>query len=461
MSIEPTRITEPQDLGDGLILRWSTPADLEKIGQLLGTAFRNSADDPLNVSMADQAQIGARPDFAFRGATQWGIVEDTNKAECPIVACTYLWRHQWSYAGIPFSVGRPEFVASDAAYRNRGLVRKVFDLLHARSDVEGHLLQAITGIPYFYRQFNYEYVLDLGGWRMTYLSLIPDKKGDDPEPYALRPATFDDISHLMALYNQGRKRSLLWHEAPESYWRFHIAYWQDPAIRQRDITSLGFGACLQMIVDTTDAVCGYISVGARRGGRNLYVRDLALYPQISLPTAMPVLLRLLRDYGMNIPIMKPDTPSFSEILFDLGRTHPVYDVLGQELTPRYEPPYAWYIRIPDVPAFIQHIAPALEARLVDSPLQGYSGELKLDFYRGGLRIALDGGKITTVESWRPPTYGDHANAGCPPLVFLQLLLSYRSLEQLRSFYPDVWANTEATLLINILFPALPSTVNAL
>ena len=46
MSIEQTTLAEPKDLGDGLILRWSTPADLEKIGQLLGTAFRNSADDP-------------------------------------------------------------------------------------------------------------------------------------------------------------------------------------------------------------------------------------------------------------------------------------------------------------------------------------------------------------------------------------------------------------------------------
>lgn len=461
MSVKPIQTTQPQDLGDGLILRWSAPADLEKVGQLLGTAFRNSADDPLNIRMADHPHIGARPDFPWRGETAWAIVEDTSKPDCPVVACTTLWRHQWSYAGIPIPVGRPEFVAADPAYRNRGLVRKVFHLIHERSAAEGHLVQAITGIPYFYRQFGYEYVLDLGGFRVALLQAIPEKKGEDPEPYALRPAAFDDIPHLQALYSQGRNHSLLWHEASETYWRFLIAYWQDPAILERDITTLGFGLRLMMIVDEKGAVCGYVAVGARRGGRDLYVRDLYLYPQISLPAALPVLLRILREHGATVPVMKPDTPPFSEILFNFGRSHPIYDLLGEDIAARYDTPYAWYIRIPDVPAFLQRITPVLEQRLAASPFSTYTGELKLDFYRGGLRLAFEDGKITTIETWRPPTYGDHANAGCPPLVFLQLLLSYRSLADLKVSYPDVWSNKESTLLLNTLFPTQPSIVNPL
>jgi len=428
----PQPTTEIHDLGDGLILRWSTPADIEKIGTLLGTAFRDSADAPLNVRMADQARLSVRPDYPFRGATAWGIVEDTSKPECPVIACTCLWRHQWSYAGIPLAVGRPEFVASDPTYRNRGLVRKVFKLLHDHSAAEGHLLQAITGIPYFYRQFGYEYALDLGGSRTTYLSLIPDKKGEEPEPYALRRATMDDIPHLIALYNQGRKSSLVWHEVSEAYWRYLIGYWDEPANQNGDIATLGMSLYAQMIIDGTGKVCGYMVLGARRGGRGLYVGDLALYPQISLPAAMPVLLRLLREYGVNLPIVKPDTPPLSEIVFNFGRAHPVYAVLGQNLAPHVETPYAWYIRIPDIPAFIQRIMPVLEERLANSPLAAYDGELKVDFYRGGLR-----------------------------LVFVQLLVGYRSLTELRAIYPDVDAKNEAAQLINILFPALPSAVNAL
>jgi predicted acetyltransferase len=72
-------------------------------------------------------------------------------------------RHKWEYGGIPFGVGRPEIVASDPGYRERGLVRAVFELLHARSAALGHMAQGITGIPYYYRQFGYEYALDQGG----------------------------------------------------------------------------------------------------------------------------------------------------------------------------------------------------------------------------------------------------------------------------------------------------------
>ena len=57
--------------------------------------------------------------------------------------------------------------------------------------------------------------------------------------------------------------------------------------------------------------------------------------------------------------------------------------------------------------------------------------------------------------------GDEADAGSPPHAFLQLLLCYRSLAELRAFFPDVWAKPEAALLLDTLFPKLPSVVHPL
>ena len=318
--------------------------------------------------------------------------------------------------------------------------------------------QAITGIPYFYRQFGYEYVLDLGGRRITYLSSIPHKKGDDPEPYSLRPATLDDIPHLMALYDQGRAKSLVWYEGSAEFWRFMVAYWENPAVRERDIRTVSMGTRLHMIVDNIGDVCGYLAASARRGGGELHIRHMAFYPQINLQAALPALLRALRDLGMALPTMQADTPPLSAISFDFGRHHPIYTVLGETLAPRFEPPYAWYIRVPDLVAFIRYIAPVLEARLATSVLAGQTGELKLDLYRSGLRLQFADGKLVEVGPWRAPTYGDNAGAGCPPLVLLQLLLGYRGLDELKVIYPDVWTNPEANLLLNTLFPAQLSNV---
>ena len=148
----------------------------------------------------------------------------------------------------------------------------------------------------------------------------------------------------------------------------------------------------------------------------------------------------------------------SELVFYLGKSHSAYAVWGDKLAPPYEPPYAWYVRVADVPRFVRHVAPVLEQRLADSPLIRHSGELKIDFYRDGLRLQFAQGKLAGAESWRRPAYGDEAQAGFPPLVFLQLLFGHRGLSELQNNYPDVWVNDEASLLVNTLFPKQVSWV---
>lgn len=459
-----THLADPTyvgDLGNGLSCRWSTKADQTRIGEFMGTVFRHSADEPLNIRTADEVRIFMSEGFPFMEAGDIAIVEDWNEPDHPVVACTCLWRHRWSYGGIEFGVGRPENVATDPAYRNRGLVRALFDMVHARSAAEGHLVQAITGIPYFYRQFGYEYVLDLGGRRQVAVAALPDTTGDEAAAYSLRLATRNDLSDLMMLYHQQRATSLIWHEASPAYWEYHIAGWDDPVVQEKGAASTGLFGRLHMIIDSNGKSCGYTWLAAKRWSEELRVYALELIPHIHWPTVMPALLRAFQQHGAALPIVSEDSAPFRKISLHFGRTHPAYEVLGTKLTAPVEPPYAWYLRVPDVPAFVRHIAPVLEDRLAASPLAGHTGTLKLDFYRGGMQLGFTQGRVVTVEPWRAPAYGDEAHAGCPSLLFLQLLFGYRSLAELRAVFPDVWASEEAILLINTLFPKQPSTVYSL
>lgn len=460
MNNELSLPTARRDLGDGLIQRWSTAADTEKIGELMAKVYRDSEDEAFSPRARDRARQLMRDTHPFMTPNDYALIEDTSKPGSPAVAALCVWSHQWSYAGIPFGVGRPEFVLTDADYRNRGLVRKLFEQFHARSAAEGHLLQAITGISYFYRQFGYEYVLDLGGGRTAYHSLFPEKQGDDPEPYRLRPACLDDIPMIKALYDQGRTQSLIWHEAPEAYWPYYIAQWADPNFVY-DVENSAVTMRYFMIVDQQGETCGQITTATKRWGKALSVYEVSMMPHINLQQATPVLLRLLRDLCTEIPAASPTTPPCSAIQFNLGRSHPFYTTMGEAIAPTSEPPYAWYVRIPDIPAFIRLIAPVLEERLAHSSLVRHNGELKLDLYRGGLLLEFKDGKLNNVAPWRHPPYGEHADAGCPPLVFLQLLLSYRSLDELKAIFPDVWAKDGAALLLNTLFPKLVSKVDPL
>ena len=48
----------------------------------------------------------------------------------------------------------------------------------------------------------------------------------------------------------------------------------------------------------------------------------------------------------------------------LGAEHPVYEALGNRL-PTIRDPYAWYLRVPDLSGFLNHIRPVLEKRLAE------------------------------------------------------------------------------------------------
>jgi GNAT superfamily N-acetyltransferase len=448
-----------EEIGNGLIRRWSTAADQPHIGYLMASVFRDSAESPLNIRAADESRIIMGPGFPFMGPGDFALIEAPGRSEHPLVACTCYFRHQWSMAGIQIPVGRPEIVATDPAYRNRGLVRALFEMVHARSAADGNLVDAITGIPYFYRQFGYEYVLDLDGHRRTPLELIPEKKGDEPDPFTLRDAILADVPDLMALYSLPRQQSLVWHEAPEPYWRHLIEVWDDPAIQQQDVTANGLQRRLHMIVDREGRTCGYAYLATRRWDANYGIVALQLAAHCNWQTAAPALLRLLRSHAETVPAVAENKEAFKALNFRFGRSHPLYEVLGEELAPHVDLPYAWYLRVPDLAAFLRHIAPVLEGRLAASILTGHTGEVKLDCYRGGLRLVFEQGRLAEVAPWRPPAYGDHADVGCPALTLLQLLFGYRALAELKATFPDVWAKPEATLLLNVLFPKLPSTLH--
>ncbi len=443
-------------LGDDLILRWSTSDDTDKIAALTGHIFRAKEEEPANVGMMDQMRVLMRGDHPFMTPQDFAVIEDTSKADSPLVACTSLWQHRWSYGGIDFTAGRPEFVASLPEYRNRGLIRQIFSLLHERSDSRGDLMQGITGIPYFYRQFGYEMVLDLGGSRTAPLAGIPELKDGESEPFALRPATLADVPQITALHTQNRGDNLLWQEVDEAYWRYVVSYWDDPASRYEDRMMVQINTYPHMIVDQTGTVLGFVAFGHHRWGKALGTFEVALTEEANLQTIMPSLLRGLRDYALQAPAFRADAPPLSELTFGLGRDHPLYTLMGQRIAPKVDPPYAWYIRMPNVPAFLRHVAPVLEARLAASPLRNYTGEIKFDLYRGGLQLVFEGGKLVNADKWRPPTYGDNATAGSPPLVLLQLILGYRSRAELQTIFPDFFSEEEAHLLLDTLFPKQPS-----
>ncbi len=330
-------------------------------------------------------------------------------------------------------------------------MRALFEAFHARSAAEGDLVQAITGIPYFYRQFGYEFALDLNGSRNVALDDIPALNAGDEEPYCLREVDADDLPFVIALYERDRRRSLVSTEISERYW-----HWMLYGVNHAS----GIGCQVLLITDAVGAPCGYVLLRSRRWATAVDVLSIAVSDGVSLHEVIRPVLRAIRGCAPKMPVVRAQKPA-KDVAFVLGAGHPVYDVLGEGLAPCRKRPYAWYVRVADLPGFLRYVAPVLERRLVYSPLAGHSGELRLDFYRGGLRLVFDNGRLTIAEDWQRPVWGKGPDGGFPPLVILQLLFGRRSLEELHHVFPDVWVTDEVEPVLKVLFPTQHSHVMAL
>jgi hypothetical protein len=427
-----------ETLKDGYILRWGTDADRASLEQLYGTVFGEEHETGFNhhvVRYVNELLSGSHPHCS---PDDFAVVTEPNGR---VVAATILMRMNMEYAGTYLHGGRPEIVASYAEVRNRGFVRKIFGLIHARSEQRGDVFQGITGIPYYYKQFGYEYAVTLGGSVSVPASAIPVAPMDE-DPFSIRPAQHDDIMQLQMLYERERSRMherlpmLATSHIDARYWRWAISGSQSHEPWKP-----------YMIINRAGEVVGSVGLARIRGIDDMAMMFCNTEPHIRLAEVYPSLLRAVFAAAQHVPTWDSRTKPCTGVRLVLGVGHPFYALVAQ-LPNVAHPPYAWYIRVADLVSFVGCISAVLEKRLSQSVYAGYSGNILFDFYRGGLQLTIQNGRIS-AQIW-PGTPGAHA--AYPPNVFLQQLFGIHSLEELTRAHMDVRASGEHAQLLGILFP---------
>ena len=444
-----------RDLGDGLVLRRGAVEDADAVADLLAeiNGVAGIRDETIAIWTRDLF-AGRLPTFT---ASDFTLVEDTNSGA--IASMQNLISQTWSYGGVEFGVGRIELVATDPAYRRRGLIRAQMDVVHEWSAQRGEKVQAITGIPWFYRQFGYEMALDnrdvippllvgRGGYRPN----VPELKEGEPEAYHLRPATREDLPVIGDIYDQGMRRYLVSCVRDQELWRYELDGHTEGSSCRSEIR----------VVDTANGEpVGFLMHESHLSGNRLSVSVYELRPDMSWTAVTPSVIRYLLRTGEEYATRDGLAEGLGAFAFLLGKEHPVFGAISDWL-PRPGRYYAWYLRIPDLPDFIRHIAPVLERRLAESTAAGYTGELKISFIVGGLRLSFKGGRLARVENWQTTQEDSRyrpiaRDALFPGLIFTQVLFGYRSVEELEYAFPDcVITPGKARELLNMLFPKQPS-----
>jgi hypothetical protein len=368
----------------------------------------------------------------------------------------------WHYGGIPLGVGRPELVATHPDYRNRGLVRELFAVVHERSVALGHHMQVITGIPYFYRQFGYTMAMELGDWATLPLHAITDPVSDSvsepevestPPVFTLRPATLADIPDLMRWYayharEKGGREPLVTEIRSHRIWQHEIAGHSPQSMRARYYF---------VIVKHGDVGVGYVALSPHFAGtKHLYCNAWVVGEEASYLETFDDLLRAIKGY-----LLAAYGKSPAILAFAAGTNESLFALVGRRFGGNVrQHTYKWYVRVPNAIRFLQQIAPVMERRLEGSGAHRYTGELKIGFYDlTGVSLRFEGGRVMEIT----PLQGkDGYDLAFPWHMFWNVVFGDASADEITKLLPDVWlGNPMTALLFNTLFPKQKSWLDGL
>ena len=407
-----------KDLGQGLALRTAAGLDdIERVARFNGLIHGAELAITLRRLLRDYADIEGR-DIVF--------VEDTASGE--IVSSLLHLPWTLSYGGVLLPVAEMGMVGTLESHRRQGLVRIQTDYFMQRLQERGCLLSLIQGIPYFYRQFGYEYAMPLeGGLRLSgrELPAPPDAA------FWFRPATAEDIPIVQRLYSAAARDLDIGAVRDEATWRYLLAEPAGSALR-----------CETWLVeDESGRAAGYFRLPDFHFDEELAVNEVS---QLSGDVALAVL------YWLKQAAVERDKPGIRLnlpagcTLMQLAHSLGAHD-LGT---------YAWQVHVPDLAAILRAIGPALEQRLAASPFDGLSRELQLCFYRDSVTMRFEDGKLVVVQASGPA----QGAINFPPLTFTPMLFGHRTVEQMRLAYPDISIDGSVRLLLDTLFPPLAAFI---
>lgn len=374
------------------------------------------------------------------------VVVDPAKDD-QIVSATLLIPQVWRYATIELPIGRPELVATLPDYRNRGLVRALFDAVHERSEALGHNVQTITGIAHFYRQFGYTMAVDLGQHAVYPLSSMHDAAPDYKPTFALRPATVEDIPNLIRWGEHFAQQRLLSTIRTAENWHYELAVRDQASTQAVDY---------QIIVDTAGNGVGYLAIMNIRWDKEMAnCLGFVVGPESSYLATFEDVIRALKVWAA---AKFPDPPVMIGFGSGIDSTlDTLIDRTQGGVIRRRE--YSWYIRVADPIRMMRDLTPLLESRLEGSGANCYTGSLKIGFYdKTGMALNFERGKLTSVE---PMTGSGGYDIAFPNHSFWNVVFGQHGYDDLRAVLPEVWASAKVAILLDALFPKQKSWLVAL
>jgi predicted N-acetyltransferase YhbS len=343
------------------------------------------------------------------------------------VASLVLIPQTWVMGGVKLKVAEMGCVATHPDHRGRGLQRMLNKMFDEAAGNGGYDLCALAGIPYFYRQFGYEYSLDLGHKTTIPVSELPDTQPS----LKSRGFTEADIPAAAELLDSHNSRYMV--HCPRTM----------PVWMMQHMTGIYNGEPYEgYTLHEGGEMQAYVRIQPRPRDKTLVLKEAA-----ATPGAHEQVLAFLRRYCVE--------NGLETIVSTLGYADSISELLAG-FGAEQSMPYGWQVKIVDSLRLLEKIAPLLESRLAATKFSGLSERLNLNFRTYSVDLIFESGKAAGVSL---SSDCSDRTIGLNPYIFPQLLLGYRSREELEYAYPDVRVAPSRRDLVDALFPKRPSYIH--
>jgi len=414
---------KPQDLGEGLVMRNASAEDIPAILEHYRIVHGVGVIDGMKVFFEKHPRFSWEDCFVI-------VKQDSGE----VVSTLVLIQNAWTIDGVQVPAVEMEAVGTLEAYRNRGYMRLLNDSFEKRAAEVLPVIQTIAGIPNFYRNFGYEYAAPLGGGYPISPNLIPKLPDGEAEPVTIKEVDVKDFNEFLAY----RERHL-----PRRTW-YRTIHLEDAGYLIYNPTNIKHGAFYFFLVKKKERTVGVFFINTWEN--RVDITELYLDDYKHLDSVLRYNLTKAQEWkGIPVKVVPPNQEQVHE--FVKVRTQ-CKEIMR----------YAWYVKIPSVPRFIEIIGPLFEKRLRETEFQNYGESLTIMDYKQGYTLTLADGRFQSVSenSEKNP---DKYHLRIPRGAFIRLLMGYETLDELMEHEPDVICVSAVKPVVRVLFPKLNANVD--
>ncbi|MGY5860332.1 MAG: GNAT family N-acetyltransferase [Candidatus Thorarchaeota archaeon] len=349
----------------------------------------------------------------------------------------------WNYEDIPLRNLELGWVGTLKEYRRKGLHKLLYThfdnlLLSGNYDIS-----TITGIPYFYRQFGYDFVIPLDHtvWiRTNQIQTFDEKNPPEYMKLNIRPAEKKDIPVMMELLEELNQKLLIYASRSPELWEI-----------QESIKKQWENDFQSYVVLDGSKIIGYFRPVKQIKKDSSPNKSTMNVIESSILTFNGVrrVLQFLYAEAMkdDIPLIGSQGPSFntlSRFMKNLGG-------LGKDW-------WKYQVRIPNMTSFLQKISPVLERRLIGTMFEGLTYDVIMNTFQNCYKLKFVSGKITDVSNLGPQQVDENQPFRAPPNDFARLILGAYSIQEIEQNNIDFIVRGDVRLIAETLFPKKESSV---